>query len=235
MNCQTAQTYRAVCAGHQLPADIAPVLANHLATCPLCAPTAQLDARLAQAMQAIPVPADGSARLTARLAHARRRSFQQRALAYAAGVTLLSLSGAGWWWWQTHSSHPADVEALNIWAMERNTQGVVEQWLTDHGVGEPLPFDLNALTHYGVEEFLGRPEPMLHLVRGTAYARVFIVPVERIDARLLNAGNPARGDLSIGPYAILRGGPGQRFAFVVLLAPGATLEMFLVPEKAGVA
>src|SRR5262245_36359440 len=84
-------------------------LRAHLAGCPECAALAaaehRVDARLAQAMRDVPVPADLSARLLDRL-HVQRRSWYRRRVIgplTAAAAVLLALGG-GWYWLRLHGT-----------------------------------------------------------------------------------------------------------------------------------
>jgi hypothetical protein len=174
MDCRTARVLidfdRPPCPEME-PAD-AEALRQHLADCPECGPFAaqerHVDDHLGRAMRDVPVPDDFKQRLLNRLSRERDawwRRWLVRGGAAAAAV-LIALAGA-WYFWPMPTP-----DTDRIQAEARDKIGANKDQVTDYfqrqGLGYlslPTQFKFENLKDYYVEEFQGRPIPVLRFER----------------------------------------------------------------------
>lgn len=148
MDCKTAQQllpYHGRAAAELAPSE-AQALEAHLAECPSCASQVQseqqLDAHLAQAMRAVPIPIGLRDRLHLRLRNQRKATVRRRIdqLATAAAACLLIGLGAYLVILNRPLESPLDMNEFGSISQPRHIQQV-QDWL-DYQVGSPLALPL---------------------------------------------------------------------------------------------
>jgi hypothetical protein len=216
-------------------ADLAS-LETHLAECAACGAAYRIerryDERLAAAMQAVPVTADGPARLMARLSAARWAWWRNRVLVFAAaaiGAVLLGTIAFSYFGRPT-----LDPVTVAQSAYEQTGQGrtweearsIVDQWLR----GIDLRLSAPAEWNYKLVAFLERSQfeglssvPTIVFTNGNVAARVYVVRAsafKNLDAleQPIEAGGCA---VFVRRYAELPG-----WAFIVVTS-GGPIEQFL--------
>lgn len=225
-------------AGTLSPPDIS-ALDQHLAACPACRQLAaaqkENDDRLAQAMQAVPVPAGLQQRITARLADERRRRFRNRAVRYAGLAACLLLAvGLGAWWLQPPLP-PVDLDQVAARLGRMPTTALeAEQALStpDQPVQVPSDFNYALLVHCGPAQFQQRTVPTLDFqaanfpARTVAYARVYILRDTQFDLKSLVGASQLP---NAGRYNVqVRWSVDGHYAFLVVYT-GESLAPFQTP------
>ncbi len=178
MNCELARqlvVFNRPGATELEASDIA-ALESHLADCEECRARASAeqawDDKVSQAIQAIAPPADGAARVVARLKHDRWvvRGWQAAKLA----VACVTITG-GWYLWPAPQLD-AMAMAEAAYVQVGNREGVAE-WLTRQNskFGFPPRFSGKYLVSCERRGFYGVTAPVLTFVRHDAQARVAVV------------------------------------------------------------
>jgi hypothetical protein len=191
------------------------------------------DAAIARAMRDVPIPADGPAKVLAKLALMRRKHARRRVALIGSAIAAVLLLAVGIGYWQVSRPAPLDLDLAGVQAAEALVPARVDAWLAKHGLPAGLPtvgnrrLDYEALRVYGIGTFREQPTPMLLLSRGHAQLQLYLVPAGRFDLTGLDQTSVAvtsRGTVEIVPT------PGNRRVVVVaILTPGATLEQFCEP------
>jgi hypothetical protein len=213
-------------------------LETHLAECSACGPAYEAERRgdecLAMAMQAVPIAENGSSRLMAKLAAARRAWWRIRVLFVAAlgvGITLLTSVA-----FNTFGRPTIDPVTITQAAYEQTGQGrtldearmMVDQWLRgiDRRLSAPLEWNYKLVAFLERSDFQGLSSvPTFVLINGPATARVYVVRASAY--RNLEAlEQPVEaGGCSVGlrRYADLPG-----WVFIVITS-GGPLDLFIRP------
>jgi Protein of unknown function (DUF3379) len=184
MDCKTARLllHFARPLSAELDTDEAEALAGHIADCPECQQLRQteqqVDARIGQAMRAVPTPIGLRERLLANLDGQRRtgerRRFVRLSLALAASVLL----AGGWWYW-SQSLTRLDLERLDpdlIGFIPESAEQVQEAF-QQRGIAVQVPGEFNyaLLSNFDTTQRWGRRMPYVHLQRGAAFVRIYIL------------------------------------------------------------
>lgn len=213
-----------------LTAEDAASLDAHLGGCAACSAAARrevaVDAKIASAMTAVPVPTGFRDRLVRSVEGVQRAAWRRRVAASAgwtalAAAVLVGFAGYSWWTKPTLDSYTAGNE------FDRQIEYAnadVPAWLKARGLPEQLPFDFDFRmpTLTGTAPLHGRDVPVLTLMNGQHVARVFIAresqfhlpPDKLIDAQT------SRCKVTVAR----QGG----FVYVVLYTSD-TLDVFLKP------
>ena len=169
------------------PADRA-ALGRHLATCPACAAIGNhdraLDASLARAMRAVPIPDGLAARLNVRLVAARMAFYRRVGLRLLVVAGVLIGGWIGWSKWQrpTFDAVQLAQQTYDLNGVSRGfdeAQGSATAWLQQFDARLQAPDDLNyrLLSFAGVSNFQNVPSvPTLFFSRGEATLRRFRRP-----------------------------------------------------------
>ncbi len=182
MECNLSRTLIALGKNELAPEDSV-ALSQHLAGCSTCAQAAnklqQFDARIGEAMRAVPVPTGLHESLlktafAARGAILRRRVYQTAMLA-ASLIIAIGLIYGGYW----RSRPELDTNALAVRTeleQERREQAARE-WLATHHLPAKLPyeFDFRLCLFYGKEELAGRDVPVIVFSNGRDTAKLYFV------------------------------------------------------------
>jgi anti-sigma factor (TIGR02949 family) len=238
MDCKTARLLAELrgTRSDELPEEDAAALDDHLTTCPDCARALaaerRLDAPVARAMRAIPVPPGLKSRILDRLATERgawhRRRFYQVAAAAAAVILAVGLFS-----WESQKRVIADPNQL-LASLDRDAESPearLNDWLAAQGVAyhPPAAFDPKWLGFYGWAEFQSKKVPLIYYnnPERNVFARVYI-----LRDRDFNLSNlpPAFGGSSIHGFRLeLFRDPAQpdKLAYVVV-TNGDSLEPLLV-------
>lgn len=213
-----------------LTAEDAASLDAHLGGCAACSAAARrevaVDAKLASAMTAVPVPAGFRDRLV-RSAEGVQRAAWRRRVAASAGWTavaaalLLGFAGYSWWTKPILDSYAAANEFDRQFEY---ASADVPEWLKGRGLPEQLPFDfdLRLPAFTGTGTLHGRDLPVLTLVNGPHVARVFIARESQFH---LKSDKLIDAQTSRGKVTVARQGG---FVYVVLYTSD-TLDVFLKP------
>lgn len=215
----------------ELGTDEAEALDAHLAECPECGALAraerQADARIAVAMRAVVVPTGLRGRILTRLEQDRPnrvRDWLRRPAAAVAAAAAVLLVLAGSWYWLASRPRPLDVDAILELAQEtpRRAEDVSTFFANRYGIRTEAPeeFNYNWLASCSLGVVQGKIAPEMLFVRGSLYARVYILTRGQFDL------DQAR--TSSGGYTVeVRPHPRDpRIAYLVVY-PGETLEPFL--------
>jgi hypothetical protein len=245
MDCKTA---RLLLDFHRPTAEelAAPEVADleaHLAVCPECDALTRAerraDARLAEAMSAVPVPDGLPDRLRARLA-ADRRADALRKLAWAArgaavAAALLLAVGLGVLWVRTHP-RPLDVAELfnqDIDGMTNPVPERVEEEFArryDVHMVAPRQFDTATLAYFGMGDCQGKRVPVLVYARGETRAVVYVITREEFNLDKLPADTSSFETNGFRLRIARDGGPPDT-AFIIIYS-GDSLAPLLRPGNA---
>lgn len=224
----------------ELEASEADALRHHLADCPDCSPLAraerQADERLAQAVQAVPVPEGLRDRLVTRLQAERRGWYRRRvasSLAMAAAVLVAVTLGVSL---LAGPRETIDAERLcdNAVAMRGAPPEYVERWFADRGVSVQVPREFNyaLLTSCGLEQLQNtRRVPRLLFQRGTAEVWVYILSSKQFNLEASMGQQFASGGYTV---EVLKHPENPDVAYLVLYT-GGPLTWFRAPpaQEAG--
>lgn len=193
MDCKTARQFLDFARPRRPELDAAELeeLEAHLAECPDCGPLAQaerqMDNRLAQAMQTVPVPADLRGRVLKRLQSERTLQAQKKrrwiSVPAAAAVLLIAV-GLGWKLLQKPAHIDGPAAAQEAFDKIINPQPeVVERYFRGEGIRTVAPADANygLLRYYAVASFQGKQVPFLLFTDGRNDVQVFILPAKDFD------------------------------------------------------
>lgn len=209
MDCKTARLlvefFRPVAS--ELTGSEAKALELHLAECAECARFAQAEraweARVAGAVQEVPIPAQLRERLHAGvdLAHARRRVQRTRRLIGGAAIAaaLLLALGLGWHWKRSHPPR-LDLEQLaaDFFGETANPfAGNVEAYFhqTDRAFVAPRNFNYANLSYYSWSALQGKKVPLLLFtnLQRREQARVYFLSREKFNLNALELDAPNAG------------------------------------------
>lgn len=192
------------------------------------------DAAIARAMRDVAVPADGPAKVLAKLVLARRQKARKRYVLIGTAIAAALLLALGVGYWQVGRQVPLDLDLAGVQAAESLVPAKVDAWLAQHGLPNGLPIvgnrrlDYEALRVYGIGTFREQPTPMLLFTRGQAQMQLYLVPMGRYDLTGFDRTTTAvtsRGTVEVLPT------PGNRRVLVVaILTPGATVQQFCEPQ-----
>jgi hypothetical protein len=216
----------------ELEESEAHALANHLTDCPACAALERserrLDAPIAAAMRAVPVPAGLRERLLGQLARDRavlnRRRWMRRGVAVAAAV--LVAFGA----WSFLAAKPLALNLETVyWRANNlpNTPAEVEEWFQQNHrttMTAPTAFNYALLAHCTMADFEGKRVPLLEFRNRTESAWVYVLDAGQFDLRSLEG----QGSLSGAATFFVewqREPANPRIAYVIIYTSGG-LEQF---------
>jgi hypothetical protein len=240
MDCNTSRLFLLFAdrARDALSPQDAAALNHHLAACADCQHTAdtqkQTDERLAQSMQAVPIPLGLRERLAVRLAEERRKRNRRRALRYLAYAACLLLAvGLGIWSLQPPLTVVDFNDVANQLGDMPDTALKAEQALSASSgqpVQVPLDFNYALLVHCGPAQFQHRTVPTLDFqtanfqTHTTFYARVYVLRDTQFDLKPLLGHSPLP---NAGRYNVeVRWSVDGHYAYLVIFT-GDTLDPFL--------
>ena len=187
----------------ELPPSDADALESHLAGCIECDAQARADraadARIAQAMRAVSLPAGLRDRILDRLAteqtnqQSRRLAWTAR-LAVAAAVVLLAV-GFGITWFGSRPQ-PLDLEQLHAQGFARSTspqREKVEGWFKEDfnlNTVAPSAFNYAYLKDFGLASCQGQRVPSMYFARGETEAHVYVISKDQFDLKALSESEP---------------------------------------------
>jgi hypothetical protein len=218
-------------------------LESHLASCGECRgrqrSARRLDEQFGGLMMAVPIPADASNRLLAKLAAARRIWWRNRLLACtAAGLAILLGAVASYHYFGRATLDPFGLaqnayEQAGQWRGGDEARSVADRWLKNIDDRLLAPAEWN----YGTLAFLTRSDfegvssvPTMVFVRGDATARVYVVRTAAFK-NLAAFDQPVEEGgctVAVRRYAEIPG-----WAFIVVTT-GASVERFLhqaIPQQ----
>lgn len=206
------------------PADVA-ALESHLADCADCSEYNRKencwDERLARAMQAVPLPVQGRARVEERLIAARSAWRCRAGLRLAGAVLVASLV----YWVIPSPRLDSDAIIADAYDQVGNRDGVAE-WLTHYDKRFGFPPQMNAKYLISCErrDFHGVKAPVLTFVRQSAQARVAVLSSRQFrNLPTLPAGRAAEN--SVCTLFIIRDPDSADVVFVVEVINGP-IELF---------
>lgn len=173
----------------ELDTDERAALNAHVADCAECQQLREneqrIDARIGQAMRAVPLPPNLRERILHTIDVRQRATHRPRllrmAVSLAASILLVAVGGYFW----THSLTRIDLEGMDPAAVSflPETPGEVEEAFRERGfvVEAPAEFDYSLLTYLDTTQRWGRPVPFVHLQRGGAFVRIYMLDRDQFD------------------------------------------------------
>jgi len=207
-------------------------LTAHLADCAECQQLRhseqQLDARIGQAMRAVPLPPNLRERILHSIDVRHRAAHRPRLLRMAVSLAAsLLLVAVGWYFW-SHSLTRIDLEAMDPEAVGflPDSAEQIEQAFRERGivVQAPARFNYGWLTYLDTTQRWGRQVPFVHLQRGGAFVRIYLLDGEQFDLNHLEAHPMAPSGRVMLKW--LGRSPDHRFGYLVEYT-GPSLEPFL--------
>jgi hypothetical protein len=238
MDCKTARQFLDFARPRRPELDAAELeeLEAHLADCPDCGPLAQverqIDSRLGQAMQAVPVPDGLRNRLLTQLESERAKQTRKwrRWLAVPAAAAALLL--ATWIGWKLLEK-PLQLDIYRVadehYGKSMNPRPeMVEDYFRDKGIRIVAPLDANYvfLREYwvDVDNFQGKRVPKLWFTDGKSDTFVYILSVKEFDV----AAAPPE-TVGSGWRAVVRPDQSGKYAYLVIYLGDPPLKIF--PDK----
>jgi hypothetical protein len=208
-------------------------LEAHLAECPDCGPLAQverqMDSRLAQAMKAVPVPADLRGRVLGRLQSERDIQVRKRrrwiGVPAAAAILLIAL-GLGWKLFQKPSTIDVEGTSDGLFGLSLNPRPqVLEDFFQAEGIRTVAPADANysLLRDLGVASFQGKQVPKLLFTDGKSNTYVYILPAREFDVAAAMRNPVISGS---GWKAEMRQDPSGNYGYLVIYIGEEPLKVF---------
>jgi putative zinc finger protein len=239
VDCKTARQFLDFARPRRPELDAAELeeLEAHLAECPDCGPLAQaerqMDSRLAQAMQTVPVPADLRGRVLNRLQSERTVQAQKRRrwiVGPAAAAVLLIAVGLGWKLLQKPSSIDVEYAADSLYSQIFNPQPqVLEDYFRAEGIRIVAPPDANysLLRDYGIASFQGKQVARLLFTDGKSNTYVYILPARDFDVAAAMR-TPVR--MGSGWRADIRQDASGKYGYLVISIGDEPLPVFPVKK-----
>jgi hypothetical protein len=227
MDCRTARVLidfdRPPCP--EMESADAEALRHHLADCPECGPFAaqerHLDDHLGRAMRDVPVPGDFKQRLLNRLSKERDAWWRRWLVRGGAAAAAVLLALAGSWYFWPMPTPSADQIQIETAGKIRATEEMVAGYFQQQGLGYlslPTQFKFEYLKDYYVEQFQGRPIPVLrfeHMEQGIpVYAKVMVLSDRYFDLKNLK-DNP-RAESGVPKVLVLEQAGDPHVLFVVI-------------------
>jgi anti-sigma factor (TIGR02949 family) len=202
---------------------------QHLDVCPDCAAHTHsdqaVDAALAAAMRAVPVPAGLRSRVLTRVAATRPRTWP-RVAAAAAAVLLIAIAGV------SYSLRPTRTtvdpwEVYGMWTNNGRSPEEVQEWFKARGIRMAAypGFKQELLWNYAVEEFQGRRVAKLLFFNGKdqKIAEILVLDPHQFDTREL-----PDGAFTNNPVIIVKHQP--EFVYLIGTNDDERLESFRDPN-----
>ena len=236
MDCKTARQFLDFARPRRPELDATELeeLEAHLAECPDCGPLAQverqIDSRLAQAMQAMPVPQDLRGRVLDRLQSDRRvqvRKARRWIAVLAAAAALLLASWVGWKLLEKPLRVDVEELAYADYGKTINPRpDQVEDYFRSEGITTVAPADANYgfLRDYYVDTYRGKRVPKLHFTDGKSSTVVYIFSTKDFDVAAANP--PPDGS---GWTAGISFDPSQKYGYLVIYIGEPALKV--IPLK----
>jgi hypothetical protein len=223
--------------GSELAPEDAAALDAHLAGCPRCAELVKFerafDDRVANAMLAVPVPANLKGRLLDGITAQRASWYREKAWALAglAAAVLLTIGGVIAWQIRTAPELTADAIVVDADETARNQGAKISRVLGERGLefNPERPFDLNQFVDAAMGELKGRKVPVIYFRNGpkNADAKVFVVRDRDFNWKNLpQDGSSAPPSLYGFQVALIRDARRSDVAYVVVFT-GPGLDAFL--------
>jgi anti-sigma factor RsiW len=222
----------------ELPAEDAADLDLHLQSCPTCQRLVEierkLDAPIAKAMRAVPVPLGLKSRILDQLA-TQRGAMHRRRFFYAAAAAACVVAAVGLLVWKPYSRAAFDLNeiVLNADRSVENPNSQVDSWLSAKGIvyQPPVAFDPHLLAFYGMTTIQGRQVPTLcYRSERNDFAQVYII--READFDLSNLPESYNGGSSPYGHQLMVFRDKQNKQAYVVLFKGDSLDPFLIHSQA---
>lgn len=206
----------------------------HLADCPECGPTAQVerraDAVIGRAVRAVPLPEGLRDRLREQLRNGRRSALRRRWAwrTTAAGAVAATLLVAVWLGHRGTQPTPLNPEQVGADWFARNlnpSPAGVEHWFRGKGTETVAPpgFDYAKLRYYDLTDLQGRQVPFLLFASGEQEAGIYVLSDRQFDLAQAAASPPVGGS---GYTAIIRRHPADAHVAYLIVYTGSSLTPF---------
>lgn len=191
MDCKTARLLLHFARPHSAELDAAEreALTLHLADCAECQvlrqAEQQIDARIGQAMRAVPLPPNLRERILKTIDVKHRAAHRPRLLRMAVSLAAsFLLVAVGWYFW-THSQTRIDLEGMDPEQVGflPDTAEQIDEAFRERGfvVQAPPEFNYSLLTYLDATHRWGRQVPFVHLQRGGAFVRIYLLDSGQFD------------------------------------------------------
>jgi Protein of unknown function (DUF3379) len=222
----------------ELPVEDAADLGQHLQSCSECRCFIELerklDAPIARAMQAVPVPPGLKSRILDQLA-TQRGALHRRRFFYAAAAAACVVAAVGLLTWKPQNQVRFDINqfVINADRYVEDPKPEVDAWLTAQGIQyqPPIAFDPRFLASHGMQTVQGKQVPMLYYrnAERNVFAKVYVLRGDDFD--LTGLPKTYSGSSGYGHVEILPD-PAQptKLAYVIVFT-GDSLDPFKLPPS----